>query len=159
MYRCGECTTARGGCRQVLAAQRAAAVPSDRASSLAARAAASTGAFGSEHISKCLPGTSNTSIPLDAYGVQPKSRGRKASKRSLSVARKSEIAPPYGIHGLPVHDVEDLLRDPFLEARSFFAEVELPEAARSFLDVGDRGTGTPPVPSTADVPAAGKLKV
>ena len=51
-------------------------------------------------------------------------------------AELMEIVPLYGIDGLPVHDVEDLVRDLFLQARSFFAEVELPEAARSFLDMG-----------------------
>jgi crotonobetainyl-CoA:carnitine CoA-transferase CaiB-like acyl-CoA transferase len=55
---------------------------------------------------------------------------------SRSRAELMNIAPRYSVHGLPVQDVDDLLGDPFLEGRAFFAEVELPEAARSFLDIG-----------------------
>lgn len=53
-----------------------------------------------------------------------------------SRAELMEIAPRYSVHGLPVQDIDDLLQDPFLGGRAFFAEVELPEAARSFLDIG-----------------------
>jgi len=55
---------------------------------------------------------------------------------SKTRAELMEIAPAYAIHGLPVHDIEDLVRDPFLTGRAFFAEVELPEGAGPFLDIG-----------------------
>jgi benzylsuccinate CoA-transferase BbsE subunit len=47
-----------------------------------------------------------------------------------------ERAQAHGMLGLPVHDVADLVADPFLHERAFFVEVECPELGLRFADTG-----------------------
>jgi crotonobetainyl-CoA:carnitine CoA-transferase CaiB-like acyl-CoA transferase len=56
--------------------------------------------------------------------------------RSMPRSALIEAAQAHGMLGLPVNDIDDLLADPFLQSRAFFADVEHPELGIPLTDAG-----------------------
>ena len=85
---------------------------------------------------------------LGAEAFQHSEEGREAVASfvaSRTRAELTEIIQGNGLMGLPVHDVKDLLADPFLRQRAFFVDVDVPGFLAPIADAGPpvRMSGTP----------------
>jgi crotonobetainyl-CoA:carnitine CoA-transferase CaiB-like acyl-CoA transferase len=88
---------------------------------------------------------------VGAEAFQRDSRARGAVSAFIigrTRAELTELVQSAGLMGLPVHDVADLRKDPFLNERAFFVDIDVPGFPAAIPDAGVpvRMLGTPLVP-------------